>query len=55
MAQEFTLTIDARERHLVSLFGEGAVEVSTLELGDAQCQYPDGSAWIAERKTVNDS
>jgi len=55
MAQGYTLVIDARERHLVGLFGNGAVQVSTLELGDVSCQYPDGSCWIAERKTAQDS
>ena len=56
MAQDsgFKLTIDTRERLLATLFGNGgAVEVSTLELGDVMCQYPDDNSWILERKTVS--
>ena len=57
MAQEscFKLTIDARERFLAEMFGEGDVCVSTLELGDVLCEYEDGSSWIMERKTTSDS
>ena len=60
MAQEigFKMTIDARERQLVSLFGDGGgpeLEVRTLELGDVMCEYADGSSWILERKTTHDS
>ena len=54
MAQEYTLFIDARERHLADLFGHGAVSVLTLELGDVRCEYADGSSWILERKTAAD-
>ena len=54
MAQVYTLVIDARERHLAAMFGAGA-DVETLEVGDVQCSYPDGTSWVAERKTVNDS
>ena len=54
MAQEYTLFIDARERHLADLFGHGAVSVVTLDLGDVLCKYPDGSSWILERKTAAD-
>ena len=52
MAQEYTLFIDARERHLADLFGHGAVSVVTLDLGDVRCEYADGSSWILERKTA---
>ena len=60
MAQEmnFKMTIDTRERQLVSLFGDGGgpeLEVRTLELGDVMCEYADGSSWILERKTTHDS
>ena len=57
MAQEssFKLTIDARERYLATLFAEGTVKLSTLELGDILCEYEDGSSWIVERKTTSDS
>ena len=49
------MTIDTREKHLVTLIKEGGpVGVSTLELGDVMCEYQDGSAWILERKTVHD-
>ena len=54
MAQEYTLFIDAGERHLAELFGHGAVSVLTLELGDVRCEYADGSSWILERKTAAD-
>ena len=54
MAQEYTLFIDARERHLADLFGHGAVSVVTLDLGDVRCDYADGSSWILERKTAAD-
>ena len=54
MAQEYTLFIDARERHLAALFGAGAVEVVTLDVGDVLCEYPDGTSWVAERKTAAD-
>ena len=54
MAQEYSLFIDARERHLADLFGHGAVRVLTLDLGDVRCEYADGSAWILERKTAAD-
>ena len=59
MAQEisFKMTIDARERQLASLFGDGGpeLEVRTLELGDVMCEYADGSSWVLERKTTHDS
>ena len=59
MAQEtgFKMTIDARERQLASLFGDGGQEpeVRTLELGVVMCEYADGSSWILERKTTHDS
>ena len=57
MAQEgrFKLTIDARERFLAEMFGDGTVEVSALELGDVLCEYEYGNSWIMERKTTSDS
>ena len=54
MAQEYSLFIDARERHLAELFGHGAVNVVTMDLGDVRCEYADGSSWILERKTAAD-
>ena len=54
MAQNFELVVDKRERHLLALFGDGGVQAATLELGDVLCKYPDGSCWIAERKTAQD-
>ena len=54
MAQMFELIVDKRERHLLALFGEGGVQAETLELGDVLCKYPDGSCWVAERKTTQD-
>ena len=53
-AQNFVLIVDRRERQLLSLFGSGAVEVQTMGVGDVMCEYPDGSRWIAERKTTQD-
>ena len=54
MAQMFELIVDKRERHLLALFGDGGVQAETLELGDVLCKYPDGSCWVAERKTTQD-
>ena len=54
MAQEYTLFVDARERHLAALFGAGAVTVMTLDAGDVRCEYADGTSWILERKTATD-
>ena len=54
MAQEYTLFVDARERHLAALFGAGAVTVMTLDVGDVRCEYADGTSWILERKTAID-
>ena len=54
IAQSFLLTVDLRERHLLSLFGNGAVAVRTMDVGDVMCEYEDGSRWIAERKTTQD-
>ena len=54
MAQDYRLFIDARERHLAALFGDGAVAVMTLDAGDVRCEYTDGTSWILERKTATD-
>ena len=54
MAQMFELIVDKRERHLLALFGDGGVQAETLDLGDVLCKYPDGSCWIAERKSTQD-
>ena len=54
MAQGFELIVDKRERHLLALFGDGVVQSETLELGDVLCKYPDGSCWVAERKSTQD-
>ena len=54
MAQMFELIVDTRERHLLALFGDGGVQSETLELGDVLCKYPDGSCWVAERKSTQD-
>ena len=54
MAQEYTLFVDARERHLAALFGAGAVTVMTLDVGDVRCEYTDGASWVAECKTATD-
>ena len=54
MARMFELIVDKRERHLLALFGDGGVQTETLDLGDVLCKYPDGSCWIAERKTTQD-
>ena len=50
------VTIDSRERGLISLFQEASVphQVATLPVGDVQCQYESGRAWIAERKRADD-
>ena len=48
------LVIDTRERQLIKLFGEGEVEVKTLDVGDIFCEYEDGNSWLAERKTADD-
>ena len=54
MAQMFELTVDKRERHLLALFGDGGGRPEALELGDILCKYPDGSCWVAERKSTQD-
>ena len=54
MAQEYRLFVDARERHLAALFGDSAVTVVTLDVGDVRCEYTDGTSWILERKTAID-
>ena len=54
MAQNFELVVDKRERHLLALLGDGGVQAATLELGDVLCKYPDGSCWVAERKSTQD-
>ena len=54
MAQMFELVVDKRERHLQALFGDGGARAETLELGDVLCKYPDGSCWVAERKSTQD-
>ena len=54
MAQNFELVVDKRERHLLALFGDGGVQAATLELADVLCKYPDGSCWVAERKSTQD-
>ena len=54
MVQMFELIVDKRERHLLALFGDGGVQAETLDLGDVLCKYPDGSCWVAERKTTQD-
>ena len=54
MAQMFDLIVDTRERHLLALFEDGGVQSETLELGDVLCRYPDGSYWVAERKSAQD-
>ena len=54
MAQSFELVVDKRERHLLALFGDGCVHADTLEIGDVSCTYPDGSCWVAERKSTQD-
>ena len=46
------LTIDARERTLIKLFGADDISVETLDVGDIMCKYEDGSGWLAERKTA---
>ena len=53
---EMQVTIDSRERGLISLFQEAGVshQVATLPVGDVQCQYESGRAWIAERKRADD-
>ena len=43
MAQDYSLSIDARERHLADLFGHGAVTVMTLDLGDVLPMAARGS------------
>ena len=44
------LVLDARERKLIQLFGDGNpdVEKATLPVGDIMCTYADGTRWIAE-------
>ena len=54
MAQMFELIVDKSERHLLALLDGGGVQAATLELGDVLCKYPDGSCWIAERKSTQD-
>ena len=54
MAQGFELVVDKRERHLLALFGDGGVHADTLEVGDISCTYPNGSCWVAERKSTQD-
>ena len=48
------LVIDTRERQLIKLFGEGEVEVQSLDVGDVLCEYESGNSWLAERKTADD-
>ena len=52
------VTIDARERSLIQIFGEKGAEghiVESLSLGDVQCIYAaDGTGWLLERKTASD-
>ena len=48
------LVLDARERKLIKLFGDGEINLETLEVGDALCTYEDGSGWVAERKAAKD-
>jgi len=47
------LTVDYRERALRDAL---ALEhgVASLPVGDLVCRYPDGTGWIAERKTAGD-
>ena len=45
------IVIDTRERQLIKLFGEGEIEVQSLDVGDILCEYESGNSWIAERKT----
>ena len=46
------LVLDARQRKLIKLFGDGEINLETLEVGDALCTYEDGSGWVAERKAA---
>ena len=46
------LTLDYRERSLISLFPSAAVK--QLPAGDVMCEYENGSTWVAERKTADD-
>ena len=46
------LTLDYRERSLIPLFPGAAVK--QLPVGDAMCEYQNGSLWVAERKTADD-
>ena len=51
------VTIDARERSLIQIFGEKGAEghiVESLSLGDVQCIYADKTGWLLERKTASD-
>ena len=54
MAQMFELIMGKRERQLLALFGDGGIQSETLALGDVLRKYPDGSFWIAERKSTQD-
>ena len=46
------VVIDKRERLLARMFKDAQRE--TLDAGDIMVSYPNGGAWIAERKTADD-
>ena len=49
------LFLDRREKALgAALEGSIQFQMKELPLGDVLCNYPDGTSWIAERKTVHD-
>ena len=49
-----SLCLDCREKRLIAAFGDVPFQVKQLPVGDIICEYPQGTGWVAERKTAND-
>ena len=49
-----SLCVDCREKALIAALADVPFQVKQLPVGDITCDYTEGNAWAAERKTASD-